>query len=53
VTTNGPLYPDRIKSRVDQDLQAKGWQAVPSGGDMSTGMRPGWASGTGAPEETR
>ena len=32
VKTSNPLYVDRVKADVDRDLQAKGWQAVPSGG---------------------
>ncbi len=32
VKTDNPLFVDRIKSEVDKDLQAKGWQLMPSGG---------------------
>ncbi len=35
VQTDNPLYVDRIKSAVNQDLQAKGWQMVPSGGSAT------------------
>ena len=35
VKTDNPLYVDRIKSAVDKDLQAKGWQLVPSGGSTT------------------
>jgi hypothetical protein len=33
VKTPSPFYVDRIKQAVDSQLQAKGWQQVPSGGD--------------------
>jgi Domain of unknown function (DUF4136) len=33
VKTPNPFYVDRIKQAVDSQLQAKGWQQVPSGGD--------------------
>ncbi len=32
VKTSDPLYVSRIKDAVNKDLQAKGWQMVPSGG---------------------
>ena len=32
VKTDDPLYVNRIKDEVNRDLQAKGWQMVPSGG---------------------
>jgi hypothetical protein len=35
VKTSNPLYVDRIKQAVNQQLQAKGWQLVPSGGDTT------------------
>lgn len=35
VTSKNPFVVDRIKQAVDKDLQAKGWQMVPSGGDVS------------------
>lgn len=35
VNTSNPLYVDRIKEAVDKDLQAKGWQLAPSGGDVT------------------
>jgi hypothetical protein len=35
VKTVNPLYVDRIKSEVDRDLQARGWQQVGSGGDVT------------------
>ena len=35
VKTSNPLNEDRVKRAVDQDLAAKGWQMVPSGGDVS------------------
>jgi hypothetical protein len=35
VSTTDPFYVDRIKQEVDKDLQAKGWQMVPSGGDVT------------------
>ncbi len=33
VTTPNPFYVDRIKQAVNSQLQAKGWQEVPSGGN--------------------
>ncbi len=33
VKTEDPLWVDRIKSAVDSQLVAKGWQQVPEGGD--------------------
>ncbi len=35
VKTDNPLNVARIKSEVDQDLQAKGWQLMPSGGSTT------------------
>ena len=35
VKTANPLYIDRVKHSVDEALQAKGWQMVPSGGDTT------------------
>jgi len=35
VNVQEPLWKDRIESAVDGQLQAKGWQKVPSGGDAS------------------
>ena len=35
VKTANPLYVDRIKEAVNRNLQAKGWQMVPSGGDTT------------------
>ncbi len=32
VKTADPFYEDRVRQQVDQDLQAKGWQLLPSGG---------------------
>lgn len=32
VKTSNPLNEDRVKAAVDKDLQAKGWQLMPSGG---------------------
>ena len=29
------LWADRIRQAVDQQLQAKGWQSVPSGGEVT------------------
>lgn len=34
VRTANPLYVQRIKDEVNKDLQSKGWQEVPSGGDV-------------------
>jgi hypothetical protein len=33
VKTTNPLWESRIKDAVDQQLKAKGWERVPSGGD--------------------
>ncbi len=35
VQTKDPLWVDRIKRAVNQELTAKGWMMVPSGGDAS------------------
>ncbi len=35
VKTDNPLYVNRVKSQIDKDLQAKGWQLVPSGGQTT------------------
>ena len=35
VKSDNPLNVTRIKSEVDKDLQAKGWQLVPSGGSTT------------------
>lgn len=35
VHTTDPLFEPRIRDAVDRDLQAKGWQQVPSGGDAT------------------
>ena len=35
VKTSNPLYVQRVKDAVNPDLQAKGWQLVPSGGDVT------------------
>ena len=35
VQTANPLYQQRVKDAISQDLQAKGWQMVPSGGDIA------------------
>ena len=35
VKTADPLYADRVKQKVDQELQAKGWQVTPSGGEAT------------------
>ncbi len=35
VKAGDPLWVDRIKSAVDSQLSAKGWQKMPSGGDAS------------------
>src|SRR5271170_3169022 len=35
VQTSDPFYVDRIKQAVDQQLQAKGWQLVPSNGSVT------------------
>ncbi len=32
VKTDDPLAQSRVKAEIDKDLQAKGWQLVPSGG---------------------
>jgi hypothetical protein len=34
VTTTNPLNVQRVKDAVQRDLTAKGWQMVPSGGDV-------------------
>jgi len=34
VQTSNPLDQDRVKQEVDRDLQAKGWQMDPSGGQV-------------------
>jgi len=35
VASDNPLWQQRISDAVDQDLQAKGWQKVPEGGDIA------------------
>ena len=35
VHTTDPLFEPRIRDAVDRDLQVKGWQQVPSGGDVT------------------
>lgn len=35
VKTTDPFFSDRVKQAVDQQLQAKGWQLVPSGGAVT------------------
>ena len=35
VQTTDPFYVDRIKQAVDQQLQSKGWQLMPSGGSVT------------------
>ena len=35
VQTSDPLDADRVKRTVDRDMQAKGWQMVPSGGQVA------------------
>ena len=35
VKTADPFYVSRIRERIDHDLQARGWQLVPSGGDTT------------------
>src|ERR1700722_9213359 len=35
VQTSNPFYVDRIQQAVDKQLQAKGWQKVPSGGSVT------------------
>lgn len=35
VQTQDPLWTDRIKNAVNEQLMAKGWMMVPSGGDAS------------------
>jgi hypothetical protein len=35
VQTSNPLNVQRIKAAVDPDLQAKGWQLMPTGGDVT------------------
>ena len=32
VKTSNPLYASRVKAEINKDLQAKGWQLMPSGG---------------------
>lgn len=34
VQTTNPLWQDRIEDAVDKELQAKGWQKTPTGGDV-------------------
>jgi hypothetical protein len=35
VHASDPLFEPRIRNAVDHDLQSKGWQQVPSGGDVT------------------
>src|ERR1700761_4548011 len=35
VKTTDPFYVSRVQSAVNQQLQAKGWQLVPSGGSVT------------------
>jgi hypothetical protein len=35
IQTTDPLFENRIRQAVDHDLQAKGWQQVPSGGNAT------------------
>ena len=35
VHATDPLFEPRIREAVDRDLQAKGWQQVPTGGDVT------------------
>jgi hypothetical protein len=35
VHSSDPLFEQRIRDAVDHDLQAKGWQQVPEGGDVT------------------
>jgi hypothetical protein len=35
VHATDPLFEGRIREAVDRDLQAKGWQQVPTGGDVT------------------
>jgi hypothetical protein len=35
VQTSNPFYVDRIKGAVNRQLQAKGWQLMPSGGSVT------------------
>jgi hypothetical protein len=35
VKTTNPFYTSRIQDAVNQQLQAKGWQLAPSGGDVT------------------
>ena len=35
VSTANPLIEDRVKAEISRDLQAKGWQLVPSGGSAT------------------
>jgi len=46
VHATDPLFEGRIREAVDRDLQAKGWQQVPTGGDVTLtavaiGEKPG------------
>ena len=35
VQTANPLFEQRVRDAISRDLQAKGWQMVPSGGDIA------------------
>lgn len=35
VHTSDPFFEQRVRDAVNRDLQAKGWQLVPSGGDVT------------------
>lgn len=35
VKTASPLFEQRVRDAITRDLQAKGWQMVPSGGDIA------------------
>ena len=35
VLSSDPLFEQRIRDAVDHDLQAKGWQQVPEGGEVT------------------
>ncbi|HTD55341.1 MAG TPA: DUF4136 domain-containing protein [Silvibacterium sp.] len=35
VQTSDPFFVDRVKQAVDKELQAKGWQLLPSGGSVT------------------
>ena len=35
VQTSNPLFESRVRSAITQELQSKGWQAVPSGADIA------------------